>query len=107
MVREEGNKAGGPWDCYEAEDFFGWEAERVIAVTGGDYIMELMTRARTHLCVILVKRPSYPDIYSDVKEYFQQAADHKLVSMVELPHKLEFRRRVRAEERERAIMRCH
>ena len=63
------------------------------------HIMEVMTRARTHLCVILVKRPSYPDIYSDVKEYFQQAADHKLVSMVELPHKLE--------ERERAIMRCH
>ena len=84
MVREQGNKAGGPWDCYDAEDFFGWEADRVIAVTGGDYIMELMTRARTRLCVVLVERPFHPGIYSHVKEYFQQAADQGLVSMGQL-----------------------
>ena len=44
----------------DAEDFFGWEADRVIAVTGGDYIMELMTRARTRLCGVLVERPFHP-----------------------------------------------
>ena len=28
MVKKE---AGGPWDCYQAYNFFGWEAERVVA----------------------------------------------------------------------------
>ena len=35
---------GGPWDCCHADRFFGWEAERVVAVTSGERIMELITR---------------------------------------------------------------
>merc|ERR1712079_318374 len=54
MVKDQGKEAGGPWDCYDAEGFYGWEAERVVAVTRGDDIMEMITRARTHLAVILV-----------------------------------------------------
>ena len=34
MVKKQGKMAGGPWDCYSARDFYGWEAERVVVVTG-------------------------------------------------------------------------
>ena len=56
MVKEQGKCAGGPWDCYSVGAFYGWEAERVVAVTTGTGhpIMKKITRARTHLAVILV-----------------------------------------------------
>ena len=56
-------------------DFFGWEDSRVVVVTGGGQIMELITRAKTHLAVILVG--GY-----ETKEHFLQAADRGLVEMV-------------------------
>ena len=37
----------GTWECYDGFDFYGWEAEKVIVVTNGKWIMELITRART------------------------------------------------------------
>ena len=49
MVKKE---AGGPWDCYQAYNFFGWEAERVVAVIRVGNIMEPITRAKTHLSVM-------------------------------------------------------
>ena len=84
MVKEQGKKAGGPWDCYNANNFYGWEAERVVAVTGGNSFMELITRARTHLSVILVDDSSS---YAATKEYFQQAADLGLIEMVQMGEK--------------------
>ena len=36
----------GTWECYDGFDFYGWEAENVIVVTNGKWIMELITRAR-------------------------------------------------------------
>ena len=36
----------GAWECYDGFDFYGWEAEKVVVVTNGHWIMELITRAR-------------------------------------------------------------
>ena len=49
MVKEQGKCAGGPWDCYSVGAFYGWEAERVVAVTTGwrFIIVELAMRAKT------------------------------------------------------------
>ena len=82
LVEEQGKHAGGPWDCYEVYNFYGWEAERVVAVTDGGYIMELITRAKTQLSVILVEDPGDYDVYT--KKYFQQAEDLGLVEIVQL-----------------------
>ena len=82
MVKEQGKEAGGPWDCYNAFNFYGWEAERVVAVTTGPNLTELITRARTHLSVILVRGSRRH--YAKTKEYFQQASDLGLVEMVKL-----------------------
>ena len=79
-VKGQGKEAGGPWECYNADKFFGSEAERVVAVTGGERIMELITRARTHLCVILVGGAKYR---GETKRYFQQAADKGLAEMIQ------------------------
>ena len=51
-----------------------------MAVTSGTRIMEVITRARTHLSVILVDG----DAFAETKEYFQQAADLGLVQKVQL-----------------------
>ena len=80
IVKEQGKEAGGPWECYRAWDYYGWEAERVVAVTDGDHIMELITRARTHLSVILVEENN--NDYANTKEYFQQAVGLGLVQKV-------------------------
>ena len=80
MVKNQKKKAGGPWECYHINNYFGWEAERVVAVTTGWNLMEMITRAQTRLSVILVGR----DGYAETKEYFQQAADLGLVEMVHL-----------------------
>ena len=44
------------------------------------HILELITRARIHLCVILVRDD---DDYASTKKYFQQAADLGLVEMMQ------------------------
>ena len=86
--------AGAHWDCYSAFEFYGWEAERVVAVTSGSNMMELITRAKTHIAVILVDGDdsavsaqsklysktvefNYDDDegYAEAKKYFLQAAE--------------------------------
>ena len=52
----------------------------MVAVTDGGHIMELITRARTHLSVILVEEDN--NDYANTKEYFQQAAGLGLVQKV-------------------------
>ena len=83
MAKEQGKKAGGPWDCYHAFDYFGWEDGRVVAVTGGNYILELITRGRTMLNILLVDYHNKHDndYYATIKEYFKQAAEQGLVEM--------------------------
>ena len=49
MVKEEGKKAGGAWECCRETKFYGWEAEKVVAVTDGDNMMEMITRVKTCL----------------------------------------------------------
>ena len=80
MVDEQRKESGGPWHCYNTYNFYGWEDERVVAVTDGMSIMELITRAKTHLSVILVEGSRY----AKLKESFQQAADLGLVEMAQL-----------------------
>ena len=75
IVKQQGKEAGGPWDCYCGWNFTGWEANKVVAVTDGKGIMELITRARTHLCIVLVG-----DHYGGtIKKYFHQAAEMGLI----------------------------
>ena len=70
-----------PWDCYYVDNFYGWEAEKVVVVTTGSSIMELITRARTCLSVLLVENGSD---YTKIKDSFHQAADLGLVEVVQL-----------------------
>ena len=81
LVKKQGKEAGGPWECYRARDFFGWEADRVVAVTYGGNIMEMITRAKTLLAVIIVDDD---DDYAKTQEYFQQAADQGLIEDLSL-----------------------
>ena len=79
-------EAQGTWECHPAPNFYGGEAEKVVAVTVGDHIMELITRAKTNLSVILVGTNFK---YEETKEYFQQAADHGLVEIFQLSGKVD------------------
>ena len=76
LVKEQGN-------CFFAGNFYGWEAERVVAVTNGLNTMEQISRARTHLSVILAGE-DVEDVYEETKKYFEDAADQGLVEMVQL-----------------------
>ena len=47
--------AGAHWDCNDASNYFGWESDKkVIVWTDGDLLMELLTRAKTMLYILLV-----------------------------------------------------
>ena len=79
--------AGVHWDCSERNNFYGWEFEKVIVVTGGIHVSELITRAKTMLYILLVA-DDYVDVdvvndgdYFKCKRYFQQAAEQGLVEM--------------------------
>ena len=81
-VNKYGKEQGGSWECYRAGDFYGWEADKVVAVTSGYSNMELITRAKTKLIFILIRNDGYKNRYSATQEHFQQAvalglADHK------------------------------
>ena len=74
--------AGADWDCYHATSFTGCEAEQVVVVTSGVFLMEMITRAKTMLCIFLVDdhEEDYDD-YSKTKGYMKQAAEQGLVEM--------------------------
>ena len=80
---------GGPWDCFPARNFYGWESEKLVAVTYGHHLVEQITRARTHLVVILAESASlrvcnadFGFDYLEAREHFQQAANEGLVDIV-------------------------
>ena len=80
IVKTQGKDMGGPWDCYGADKFFGSEADRVVAVIDGFYMMEMITRARIRLAVILATN----DVNSNIRKHFQEAASLGLVDIVQL-----------------------
>ena len=80
---DQGKEAGGHWDCYRVDNFYGWEAERVVAVTNGNDILEFITRAKTYLAVILLDTVDNSR-YTNTKKRFQQAKDQGLVEFVQL-----------------------
>jgi len=75
MLKKQHAEDGKQWECYHSDNFFGWEAERVVAVTDGTNIMEMITRAQLSLCVILADS-------SEAKiDNFRQAAQEGLIEM--------------------------
>jgi len=71
---------GGPWECYDAVNFYGWEAERVVAVTTGWNTLEMTTRAKRELILILAK----PEKEIDKKKrqvIIKAAADEGLLDL--------------------------
>ena len=84
ICKSNGKEKGGPWECYNAVAFFGWEAARVVAVTIGLHTLEMATRAKTRLILILAESQLNADkkFYSDYQKYFQDAADKGLVELL-------------------------
>ena len=80
VVRE----AAGSSKCYNACGFYRGEAERVVAVTsGGSCLLEMITRAKIHLAVVLVDC-GLDNLYERTMEQFQHAAAKGLVEFVSL-----------------------
>ena len=92
-VKAQGKEAGGQWECYNADRYFGWEAERIVAVTSGDRIMEMITRAKIQLTVILVGEYGYrvgeTGLYHEWYWYFHLAEKKGLVEILNLPPLME------------------
>ena len=89
VCRSHGKNEGGMWECYSVADFYGWEADRVVAVLGGNDvrgILELLSRAKTHMTLILVKGKGsedekwYEEWYTRYQNFFEQAAERDLLS---------------------------
>ena len=59
---------------------------RVVVVKGGADLLELITRAKTHLAVVLVEVPRHSLWvgYETTKKYFLQAANLGLCELVQL-----------------------
>ena len=73
ICESHGKEKGGPWECYHAQNFYGWEAERVVVVTTGlGFILEMATRAKTELILILATEGSF-------QENIKRAANEGLV----------------------------
>ena len=84
ICKSNGKEEGGPWECYYADEFVGWEADQVVAVTTGvANTLEAATRARTGLSLILAegKRKDDKKFYAEYQKYFQDAADKGLVEL--------------------------
>ena len=96
MSRKEGPR------CYKAAEFYGCEADKVfllfffftlikcsivhkvVAVVSGFSILEMITRARTSLIVILIDNgDGYT--YTDHKDYFSRAVKEDLLDEVKIP----------------------
>ena len=66
ICESHGKEKGGPWECYNAGNFFGWEAERVVAVTTGLDILEQATRAKIEL-ILKIAKPHYPRVWKNLE----------------------------------------
>ena len=84
ICKSNGKEKGGAWECYNAGEFFGWEANKVVAVTIGSVAtLEMATRAKTQLILILAEpeREDLKKYYADYQKHFQAAADKGLVEL--------------------------
>ena len=70
FIWEQSKEGGGSWDCYHAVNFFGWEAEKVIVVTDGEYLTEMITRAKMQLRltpdICYIHKRIYPQLCIDL-----------------------------------------
>ena len=75
ICESHGKEKGGPWECYYVSNFYGWEAERVVAVALWEFdILEMATRAKRELILIIAKEGS-------IKENIKAAAEEGLVDL--------------------------
>ena len=85
ICESNGKEKGGAWECYPAWKFFGWESNKVVAVVAGGSAttLEMATRAKTQLIVILVEpeREVWKKFYANYQKHFQAAADKGLVEL--------------------------
>ena len=93
ICKSHGKEMGGPWECYDAANFYGWEAEKVVAVTTGWNILEKATRAKTELILIIAeldkeeakkcpgRRRRQSVYYKNIQEKIEEASDVGLVDM--------------------------
>ena len=83
ICKSHGKEKGGPWECYKAHNFFGWEAERVVAVTTGVGILEEATRAKTELILIIAEpeEEEYKKYYQRLQVAIKAAEDEGLVDL--------------------------
>ena len=81
--KEEGSR----WKCYNADNYYGWEADNIVAVSTGSSILEMITRARNRLCVVMVDSKlesrglGYNEVYT---RGFQKAVQEGLVQPINL-----------------------
>ena len=90
ICESNGKEEGGPWECYHGSEFFGWESDKVVAVTTGiSTTLEMATRAKTQMVMILAepKRElpgnweDWEKNYADYQKHFQDAAGKGLVKL--------------------------
>ena len=83
ICESHGKEKGGPWECYNAGNFFGWEAERVVAVTIGLNFLEMATRAKRELILILAEpeKEEYKEDYQDIQVMVKAAEGKGLVDL--------------------------
>merc|ERR1712130_1080365 len=82
ICKSNGKDKGGAWECYNARQFFGWESNNVVAVTNGAaYTIEMATRAKTQLILILIEDSRTKGFYSNYQKYLQAAADKGLAEL--------------------------
>ena len=84
ICESHGKEKGGPWECYDAANFYGWEAEKVVAVTTGWNILEKATRAKTELILITEltgRRRRQSVYYKNIQEKIEAASDVGLVDV--------------------------
>ena len=72
--------AGADWDGSNTSSFYGWEDDTVVVVTDGSHMMELLTRARTKIVIILVEGQGECE-YAEQKGFFLQAVEEGLATL--------------------------
>ena len=83
ICESNGKEKGGAWECYDSQDFYGWESNNVVAATVGINTLEMATRAKTQLFLILVEPENelWKKDYTKYQKQFQAAADKELVKL--------------------------
>lgn len=91
ICESHGKEKGGPWECYLALYFWGWEAERVVVVTSDIEILEMATRAKRELILILAEPEEevWKKYYQEFQVAIKAAADEGLVDLQVIEKQIE------------------